>query len=369
MSRIATTFTLVAVGSLAAVCLLPNLARAQGSASRLDTKHEGNIQFPQLSPDGTQVAYEVNFPAEKRTELFTVGLSGRSTAGSPMQLVPESMSSSSRYGGGKRITHEFSWAPMGSYGFSYTVSDASGVQEIYIDNWSNMVSSAGAANKNSSWDPKSSRFVYSSGRTGNGDLYMWDAGDELQLTFDEANGELYPAWNPAGDKVAFVRAGKAGSHIFLLDVNMFSAVPIVQYEGKDSTRPTFSPDGSQIAFFSNKGTESVQDFGLWVTASRPGGSPRNIGVKVLIPAKGGASWTPDGKGIVAVLNDPDRGDPVCIFSVDGGSPNCLKTGTRVNRDPQLKEFDAKWRLIFVAQEQEGQDEAKWRQLFVYDVPR
>ena len=360
---------LLAAGALA-VAAAPAAAQAQAGAFKLGVKHDGNVQYPQYSPDGTRIAYEVNFPADKRTELYIVGQQGHSLSGEPTRLVPESMASTSRYGsGGKRITHEFSWAYQGDYAYSYTVSDASGAQEIYIDNWSQMVGSDGSANKNSSWDPKSSRFVFSSGRTGNGDLYLWDAGSELQLTYDEANGELYPTWNPAGDKIAFVRAGKSGSHIFLLDVNLFSAVPLVQYEAKDSTRPSFGPDGSMVAFFSNKATDSPTKFGLWVTPARPGGSPRNIGARVLLPTKGGASWTPDGKGVVAVLDDPDKGDPVCIFPVDGGSPNCLATKTRVNRDPQLRVIDGTWRLLFVAQAQEGDNDNKWRELYAYDIPR
>lgn len=335
-------------------------------AKKVAVVHEGNAMYPQFSPDGKRIAYEVNTPADKRTELFLVDIAPGSK---PLAMVPETMGKASRYGGGKRITHEFAWSLVGTHAFSYTVSDPSGTQDIYIDNWSDMISTGDNPNKDSAWDPKNPRLVFTSGRTGNGDLYLWDNGSQLQLTFDAANAELYPSWSPAGDKTLFVRAGKSGMHIYSLDVNMFAAAPLVQFDGKDSTRPTFSPDGRNVAFFSNKATPSVQEWGLWVTTSQPGGTPRNIGAKVGLPSKGGASWTPDGKGVVAVLDSPDRGDPVCIFPVDGGEPNCLATGTRVNRDPQLRVIDGQWRLVFTAQQKVGDNNSDWQEIYTFDVPR
>ncbi len=361
----------IAIAVLALCLFVPGTLLAQGAATKLDTSHEGNILYPQLSPDGTSIAYEVNYPSEKRTELYRAGLEGRSL-GAAEKLVPESMASTSRYGAGKRIIHGFAWAGTGQYRFAYSVSDSQGTQDIYIDNWSQMVESPGAANKNPTWDPGNGRFVFSSGRTGNGDLYLWDGdqgGAELQLTFDDKNGELYPSFDSSGSKVAFVRAGRSGSHIMVLDVNMFTAIALVQWEGKDSTRPSFSPDSTKVAFFSNKANDSVTEFGLWVTDSRPGGSPRNIAPKVKVPSKGGPQWTPDGKGVVAVLDDPDRGDPICIFPVDGGSATCLDTGTKVNRDPFLAVVGGAWRLIFTAQQREGEDESIWQEMYVFDIPR
>jgi Tol biopolymer transport system component len=350
---------------------LSGSATAQGTmtAKAVGANHDGNVLYPQLSPAGDRIAYEVNFPSEKRTELWMVGWTGRGTSGDPIQLVPETVGKSSRYGQGKRIVHEFAWAHQGDFAYAYTISDASGSQDIYIDNWSQMISTPGSANKNATWDPKGSRFVFSSGRSGNGDLYLWDAGTELQLTFDENNGELYPRFNHTGDKVAFVRAGKSGSHIYVLDVNLFSAVPLVQFDGADSTRPVFSPDGSKVAFFSNRGEDSVLDFSLWVTPSQPGGNTSKIGKKVRLPSKGGAAWTPDGKGLIAVKNDADAGDPLCIFPIDGGAPNCLATGTRNNRDPDLQVVDGQWRLIYTAQDAAGDENKTWLKMYVYDIPR
>jgi Tol biopolymer transport system component len=344
----------------------PTPALAQTTAKKVGAVHQGNAMHPQFSPDGKRIAYEVNTPADKHTELFVIDVAPGSK---PQSMVPETMGKASRYGGGKRIKHEFAWSYTGNQAFSYTVGDTTGGQDIYIDNWSDMISTDKSPNGDSSWDPKGPRFVFGSGRTGLGDLYLWDNGNQLQLTFDNLNAELYPSWSADGTKVLFVSAGKSGSHIKSLDVNLFAAVPLVQFDGKDSTRPTFSPDGRSVAFFSNKASTSVQEWGLWVTPSQPGGTPRNIGAKVLLPSKGGASWTPDGKGVIAVMDNPDRGDPICIFPVDGGEPNCLATGTRVNRDPLLRVIDGQWRLVYTAQQKLGDNNSDWQELYTFDVPR
>jgi len=369
MKQMAATVALACAAVVLGLLVAPAEGFAQKvSSSNVEVRHEGNVFYPQFSPDGNQIAYEVNYPAEKRTELWVVGWRGRSIDGEAMKLVPESMASSSRYGGGKRITHGFAWAGTGKFGFAYTVSDATGAQAIYVDGWSDMVAFGNSANKNPDWDPNEARFVFSSGRSGNGDLYLWDSADPMQMTWDNENAELYPTFNNTGDKVAYVLQGKAGSHIYMQDAPFGDPQPLVKYDGKESTRPSFSPDGKKVAFFSNKATTSVTRFGLWVTDAGPGSTPRNIAPQVHLPSKGTATWTPDGRAVVAAANDPDAGDPICLYPVDGGDARCLDLGTRNNRDPQLQLIDGSWRLIYTAQDKVSEAKATWREMYVADLP-
>jgi Tol biopolymer transport system component len=353
---------------LGATALYAGPALAQ-SASELKTKHEGNAQYPRISPDSTRIAYEVNYPADKRTELYMATYASRALTGEPALLVPESMSSPSRYGATKRITHEFAWARKGDFAYAYTVTNAQGVQQIYVDNWSQFVAEGESANKEAAWDPKAGRFVFTSSRTGNGDLYLWESGSTIQLTYDELNAELYPSWHPTQDKVLFVSAGKAEQYIQELDLNMFSHVKLVDFGGADMTRPCYSPDGSKIAFFSNKGAPSVTQWGLWVMDARPGSTPKRVGPLVSLPSKGTAPWTPDGKGLIAAVDDPDAGDPIAVIPVDGGAQRNLATGTFNNRDPNLFVQDGTWRIVFTSQGLDSKAEKTWQKLFVYDIPR
>ncbi|MCO4769632.1 MAG: PD40 domain-containing protein [Deltaproteobacteria bacterium] len=331
------------------------------------THHEGNVHHPQMSPDGSELVYEVHYPAEKRTELWLAGMEGRALAGDPVMLVPKSLGDPSPDGSGKRSAHSFGWAPTGSpHKYAYTVRDSDGSQQVYIDEWSGLI--AEGVNRTPTWDPTEARFVFTSNRTGRGDLYLWDGGAELQLTFDETHAELYPSWAPAGNKIAFVRAGRGQSQVMVLDVHHLNSVPLVNFSGKDSTRPSFSPDGGRVAFLSNKGTDSVMRFGLWVVEAKPGSTARNIGRSVRIPSRGALSWTPDGRGLIGVIDAPEQGDPIAIFPIDGGPPRIVSTGTVRNRDPRLHVVDDAWRLLFTSQEAVASDR-DWHRMFVYDIPR
>ena len=100
----------------------------------------------------------------------------------------------------------------------------------------------------------------------------------------------------------------------------------------------------------------------------PYGDPRYYDIRptIAIPKKDG----PDGKGVIAVKDNADEGDPICIFPVDGGSPNCLLgAGTRNNRDPQLTMQGSTWRLFYTAQQASGSNENTWQQMYTYDIPR
>lgn len=353
-------------------CLVAPDLPAQGAVARqLRSSHDGELARPRLSPDGSQLTYQVHYPIEARRELYLVDLSARGLgAADPMKLVPESMDSSARYGASKRTTQGFGWASKGAYAYAYAVSGSDGEVDIYIDNWSAMIEGAGDSGLD--WDPNEPRFVFSSGRTGNGDLYLWDSsnrGQELQLTFDEVHAELYPLWNREGSKVVYVRAGKGSSDVMLLDVNQFSAQALAQFPTADCTRPSFSPDGSQVAFFSNRETGHPARWSLWVVDARAGATPQQIAPHVRLPSSGAASWTPDGKAVVAVLADDPNADPLALVPVDGGPPQLLRTRTRLNRDPELTVIDGQWLLYFTAFPGGEEPLSGFRRIFVYDIPR
>jgi Tol biopolymer transport system component len=204
--------------------------------------------------------------------------------------------------------------------------------------------------------------VFSSNRGVSFDLYLWDGGTELQLTYDERNEEVHPQFSPDGSRLAYVRRGTGSSHIMLLDIDRFTSLALVQWSGVDSKRPSWSPDGSQVAFFSNK-TTSVAEFGLWVTDARPGSTPLNLATRVRLPTKGPAVWTPDGKHVIAVIADPDTRDCVALIPVDGSGPRCLDLGTDVNLDPQLVIVDGAWVLAWTSLRRSG------RQLNIAELER
>lgn len=104
---------------------------------------------------------------------------------------------------------------------------------------------------------------------------------------------------------------------------------------RNSIPGTFSPDGSQVAFISDRGSTGPN---LWVV-NRDGLGARQI-TFLETPAMGVPSWSPDGAQIAfdAVV---DRNTDVYTVSVDGGKPVRLTSGPAMDGTPEWSP-DGKW---------------------------
>ena len=79
-----------------------------------------------------------------------------------------------------------------------------------------------------------------------------------QLTYSPASNSS-PAWSPAGDRLAFVRAGeKDKPQILLLSLAGGEAQPLTKLE-TGATNPRWSPDGAKILFTSSLSYAQVRD--------------------------------------------------------------------------------------------------------------
>ena len=111
-----------------------------------------------------------------------------------------------------------------------------------------------------------------------------------------ADGDA-PAISPKGDRVAFIRGGQAFA------VSLTSGKPAAQlfYARGTTGGLTWSPDGSRLAFVSDRGDHSF--IGLFTSDSAP--------IRFLAPAASGdfgPRWSPDGMRI-AFLRVPGQGGP------------------------------------------------------------
>ncbi len=306
------------------------LAAALADARPVTPDYDGNCQSPVWSPDGSQLAYEVNYHDRKSIELYiyTPG------AGAPKPVRPRSRGTTGLTAGfatdsAEQVSHELSWAPAAIGSFVFSASGSERDYDLYLAQGA-AIGSAPGADGGPSWSPDGRYIAFTSARTGQGDLYLLDINDlsrpPRQLTSDPDAAELYATWSADGHSLAYVGHSESGDRIVMIDIDGASPPQTIAL-GRTQTRPSWSPDGRAVAFYSNH--EDPERFDLWVLPL--GGQPTLIDQDVVMSHRG-PSWTPDSSRLVYVRNDDDRFDPVWVAPVDGGRARRVQTGTVGNSD-------------------------------------
>lgn len=109
------------------------------------------------------------------------------------------------------------------------------------------------------WSPDGTKIAFVSNRDYLFSLYVMDAdGSDAQLVTDKVLDLGEPAWSPDGRKIAFsggvrgtVGMSKPSVDIYLLNVDGSGLAKLTRDSGVNGS-PTWSPDGKQIAFMSNR---------------------------------------------------------------------------------------------------------------------
>jgi Tol biopolymer transport system component len=218
--------------------------------------------------------------------------------------------------------------------------------------------------------PDGKRIVFTSGRTGNGDLYVLDlvTGALERLTFDEET-DLFPQWSPDSRDIVYTTGGKYSHDIHVIrrvGEDSESHEVLVKWFF-DDVMPKYSPDGKKISFYTTYNEErdpfNTKRWGIMIIPSD--GSAPSAGKElinyfyvgdVVKDNSQATAWLPDGKHIVFAKNIETDYNPIYIYNIETREEKLVDTGTSINHDitvsPHgLVSFRAQvlgWDRIFIA---------------------
>ncbi len=132
--------------------------------------------------------------------------------------------------------------------------------------------------------------------------------DNSALVISDKAYDTYPSWSPDGTKIAFTSHRDGNWEIYVMDADGSNPTNITNDADWDSV-PSWSPDGTQIAFTSNRdGTDEIY------VMDADGSNPTNITSNEAYDTY--PSWSPDGTKI-AFMSLRDGNWEIYVMDADG----------------------------------------------------
>ncbi len=334
-------------------------------------EHDGaHIQVPSFSPDGDRIAYEANDHETKRITAYVGPVDGSAFA--PVHGASRASGLTQGFAtqsAGPAVVHELSWSPAAIGTYIYA-SSANGQDYDLFFGGGRAAVVGPEADGGPAWSPDGRSVVFTSARTGEGDLYKLDLanllGEPEQLTSRDGSSEVYATWSPSADRIVYVAHSASGDNLWMVTPGTPGEVQLTHWP-RIQTRPTFSPDGTTLAFYANH--EDPDRFDLYVVRPQHIQGPKLL-LRDVLPNSAGPTWTPDGKYVVAVLDDDDLFDPiVAVNHAFPANTHVLDQGTVGNTDLDIATgSDGVTRMVWSAQGLMTDSRRTFRRLYLSELP-
>jgi Tol biopolymer transport system component len=259
-----------------------------GTPTKIVERKAGSVNMqPALSPDGSRIAFSSN--REGMFHIYIVGVDGEGM----WRLTdnPENDSEPAWSPDGSRIAFARGFDPTGNGVAVMTCEQTSDILVIQVDGNPHEINlTNGSRGTDPAWSPDGRFIAFTSDRAGNFAIYTMfsdDGSNVKQITYDDW-ADADPSWSPDGTQIAYTAnlrriagtlcgtmpiggvptggggptiSGDGGPYIFRIAVDRSWQKPVTEKDG--AAGPTWSPDGTQIAFVgASKESNGVQVYSI-----------------------------------------------------------------------------------------------------------
>ncbi len=262
-----------------------------------DTSRIAAVGDPQRSPDGRWVAYTLTTTdAEKdkrNTDIWMVSWDGREQ----LQLTSSADNESSPR-----------WSPDGKY-LAFVASRGTDDEkkrggQIWLLNRAGgeaqRVSDFKGGVSDIVWSPDSTRIAFVANDEDPADepekLEGWKRKTPPPIVIDR--------YHFKEDRSGYLKA--LYSHLAVFDLATKTST-VITSGGTDDTSPSWSPDGTSLAFLSKRGAsdpDRTTNTDLWIVDAKAGAAPRQV-TRTPFAESGRPAWSPDGRRLAVLAGDND----------------------------------------------------------------
>lgn len=208
------------------------------------TRSDANEHSPAWSPDGEYLAYVYESVNERA--IYIMQANGRS----PRRLTEVTQLT---------MNPSLAWSPDGMTLALAAVDDSNtqGIFLIGVDGSNLRRLSATTGNAFTPTWSTDEQIAFSFSPVSNAEIYVMNIAqpESFQHITQEMYTDTSPAWSPDGSKIAFMSDRDGGSDIYLMNPDG-TELEAVAHEPSRETMPAWSPDSEWIAFVSNRSGNS-----------------------------------------------------------------------------------------------------------------
>ena len=206
------------------------------------------------------------------------------------------------------------------------------IKEIYIADYDGENQRRVTVNRslaiNPSWSADGRAIAYTSYRRGYPDIYVsyiYQGKMDQPTAGTETVHNFLPAFSPDGSRIAFMTNRDGNMEIYTVNRDGSGLRRVTRHPGNDST-PTWSPAGNQIAFTSDR-SGSPQ---IYIVDADGLGQPRRITSESWADR---ATWSPAPYNEIAYAGRNGPGFDIKIFSLEQGQIRTITDSTGSNESP------------------------------------